>query len=107
MDKILEYNLKKWLCSFDNYAKIDEVRRNLMGSMLLDVWGTIKHWIGVTWAQSTYIIVVCVLGVCGLLLLSSYLKGNFNKGKKIKWGPLVLALVLFGLLALVSAARFA
>ncbi len=78
-----------------------------MNSMLLSFGGKIKDWVTITWSQTTYIIVVCVLGVCGLLLLSSYLKTNFNKGKKVKWGPLVLALILFGLLAAVTALRYA
>lgn len=78
-----------------------------MNSMLLSLWGKIRDWVSITWSQTTYIIVVCVLGVCGLLLLSTYLKSNFNKGKKIKWGPLVLALILFGLLAAITALRYA
>lgn len=79
----------------------------MLDSMLLNLWGKISDWVTNGWSQTTYIIVMCVLGVCGLLLLSSYLKGNFNKGKKIKWGPLVLALILFALLALITAARYA
>lgn len=79
----------------------------MIDSMLLSLWGKIREWITIGWSQTTYIIVVCVLGVCGLLLLSTYLKGNFNKGKKIKWAPLVLALILFALLAVISIARFA
>lgn len=77
-----------------------------MNGMLLSLWGKMSDWVSTKWNQTTYIIVVCVLGVCGLLLLSTYLKSNFNKGKKVKWGPLILALIMFGLLALVSALRF-
>ena len=77
-----------------------------MNGMLLSLWGKMSDWVSTKWTQTTYIIVVCILGVCGLLLLSTYLKSNFNKGKKVKWAPLILALILFGLLALVSALPF-
>ena len=77
-----------------------------MKGMLLSLWGKMSDWVSNGWTQTTYIIVMCILGVCGLLLLSTYLKSNFNKGKKIKWGPLVLALVLFGLMAFISALKY-
>ena len=77
-----------------------------MKGMLLSLWNKMSDWVSNGWTQTTYIIVMCILGVCGLLLLSTYLKSNFNKGKKIKWGPLVLALVLFGLMALISALKY-
>ena len=58
-----------------------------MNGMLLSLWGKMSDWVSTKWTQTTYIIVVCILGVCGLLLLSTYLKSNFNKGKKVKWAP--------------------
>ncbi len=78
-----------------------------MNGMLLSLWGKMRDWVTNGWTQTTYIIVVCILGVCGLLLLSTYLKKNFNKGKKVKWGPLILAIILFVLLGLVTALRYA
>ncbi len=78
-----------------------------MNSMLLSLWDDFRNWVTVGWSQTTYIIVVCVFGLCGLLSLLSFFKGNFNKGKKIKWGSLVIALIMFALLAVVSIARYA
>ncbi len=78
-----------------------------MNSMLLSLWDDFRNWITVGWSETTYIIVVCVFGICGLLSLLSFFKGNFNKGKKIKWGSLVIALIMFALLALVSIVRYA
>lgn len=78
-----------------------------MNSMLLSLWDDFRNWVTVGWSDTTYIIVVCVFGICGLLSLLSFFKGNFNKGKKVKWGSIVLSLVLFALLAVVSIARYA
>lgn len=77
-----------------------------MNSMLLSLWDDFTKWVSVDWSQTTYIIVVCIFGLLGLLSLLSFFKGNFDKGKKVKWSKLILALLLFGLLALVSFARF-
>ena len=77
-----------------------------MKSTLLNLWDRFSLWVSVEWNMTTYIIVVSVLGVGALLLLLSFLKGNFNKGKKIKWVNLVLALLMLGALALISYARF-
>lgn len=78
-----------------------------MVSMLCSLWDDFSKWVTVSWTQTTYIIVVCVFGLLGLMALLSFFKGSFDKGKKVKWGKLILALLLFGLLAVVSAARFA
>ena len=74
--------------------------------MLCSLWDDFKQWVTVGWNQTTYIIVVCVLGVLGLFSLLSFFKGSFNKGKKPKWLQLVFALLLFGILALITWARF-
>lgn len=77
-----------------------------MKSTLLNLWDRFSLWVSVEWNLTTYIIVSSFLGVGALLLLLSFLKGNFNKGKKIKWANLILAILLLGVLAVVSMARF-
>lgn len=77
-----------------------------MKSTLLNLWDRFSLWVSVEWNLTTYIIVASVLGVGAMLLLSNFLKGNFNKGKKIKWANLVLAILMLGCLALISFARF-
>lgn len=76
-------------------------------NMLLSIWDDFRNWVTIDWSQTTYILVVCIFGLCGLMALLSFFKGNFNKGKKIKWGKIVLAVFMFALLAVISAARYA
>lgn len=76
-------------------------------NMLLSIWDDFSNWVTLEWSQTTYILVICIFGLCGLMALLSFFKGNFNKGKKIKWGKIVLAVFMFALLAVVSYARFA
>ncbi len=78
-----------------------------MMSTICDVWGDFKNWVTTGWNQTTFIIVICVLGVCGLFMLLSFFKNSFNKGKRPKWFALILSLILFGLMALIFSARFA
>ena len=77
-----------------------------MLSTLCSIWDDFKSWVTVGWSQTTYIIVVCVLGVLGLFTLLSFFKKSFDKGKKPKWALLILAIILFAILALISWARF-
>ena len=77
-----------------------------MKSTLLNLWDRFSLWVSVEWNLTTYIIVASVLGVGAMLLLLNFLKGNFNKGKNIKWANLVLAILMIGCLALISFARF-
>ena len=77
-----------------------------MKSTLLNLWDRFSLWVSVEWNLTTYIIVASVLGVGAMLLLLNFLKGNFNKGKKIKWANLVLAILMLGCVALISFARF-
>ena len=79
-----------------------------MVSMLCSLWDDFSKWVSVDWSNTTYIIVVCVLGILGVMGLLSFLKGpKYNKDKKpFKWGTLVLSLLLFGILAIISCARF-
>ncbi len=77
-----------------------------MFSMLCSLWDNFTMWVSNGWSQTTYIIVVCVFGLCGLLALLSFFKKSFDKGKKPKWGMLILSLIMFALLAVVCVARF-
>lgn len=78
-----------------------------MNALLLSAWDDFSNWVTLGWNQTTFVIVVCVFGICGLLAFLSFFKGNFNKGKSIKWFKLVVALLMFALLAVVSAAKYA
>mgnify|MGYP001624776368 len=78
-----------------------------MFSMLCSLWDDFSMWVTNQWSQTTYIIVVCVLGVLGLMALLSFFKGSFDKGKKPKWGTLILSIILFAILAVICFARFA
>lgn len=78
-----------------------------MFSMLCSMWDDFSMWVTNQWTQTTFVIVVCIVGVLGLFALLSFFKGSFDKGKKPKWGTLILSIILFALLAVLSAARFA
>ena len=75
-------------------------------SMLLSLWTKFRQWVSVDWSNVTFAIVVGILGVVALMLLMSFLKGNYNKGKAIKWGNVVLLVVVLGILALLCFVRF-
>jgi len=75
--------------------------------MLLSLWGKFKQWVTVEWSELTFAITVGVLGCVALLLLVSFLKLNYNKGKAIKWGNLVLLIVILAIVAVLCFARFA
>ena len=77
-----------------------------MGEMVLSLWGKFKQWVSVDWSPLTFGLVVGVFGVIALLLLMSFLKENFNKGKAIKWANLVLLILLGAIIAVLSVARF-
>ena len=78
-----------------------------MKSMLLSLWTSFRKWVTVDWNPTTFYIVISVIGVCILFLLLGFLKGNYNKGKKIKWGNIVLLVLLGGVMGLLCYARFA
>jgi len=76
-------------------------------SMLCSLWNKISEWVS-NWPEVAFIIVVCTFGILGTMALLGFLKGpKYNKDKKpFKWGSLILCLLMYGLLALVCAARF-
>lgn len=80
-----------------------------MVSMLCSLWDDFSLWVTNGWSNLTFIFVVGFLGLFGLMGLLSFLKGpKYNKDKKpFKWGVLILSLLMFGLMAVVLAARFA
>ena len=87
--------------------KLTLLKEMRMKSMMLSLWDDFRKLVSVDMSQTTYIIIVCVLGICGMLALLSFFKGNYNKGKSVKWGKIVVAVLMFGILALLSAVRFA
>ncbi|MBP3619588.1 MAG: hypothetical protein J6J24_02890 [Clostridia bacterium] len=77
-----------------------------MFSMLCNIWDDFRLWISDTWSTTTFALVVSILSICGLLLFLKFFKASYNKGGKIKWFDLVLALLVFGLVAIIFIARF-
>ena len=75
-----------------------------MKSMICNIWNDFTAWV-LTWSQTTFIFVVCILGLLGLLALLSFFKKSINKDKRPKWGQLIIAVLMFALLAVVCAAR--
>ena len=77
-----------------------------MSSMLLGLWESFRKWVSVDWTTLTFAIVLSILGICVLMLLSTFLKENYNKGKSIKWGKIVLLVLLMGIMVLLFYVRF-
>jgi len=77
-----------------------------MSSMLLGIWESFRKWVSVDWSALTFAIVLSVFGICVLMLLSTFLKENYNKGKSIKWGKIVLLVLLMGIMVLLFYVRF-
>ena len=75
-----------------------------MKSMICNIWNEFTVWV-MSWSQVTYIIVICIFGLLGLLGLLSFFKKSVNKDKRPKWGVLIVAILMFALLAIVCAAR--
>lgn len=69
-------------------------------SMLCSFWDDVVNWVS-NWSQTTFIIVVCIFAICGLMGLLSFFKKSINKDKKPKWGVLVVSILCFVILALI------
>ena len=81
-----------------------------MNALLLGFWETIKHFVTVDLTPTTYGLLVGILAVLGLLAFLEFFKAatkSTEKGKSIKWGSFVLAVIVLGLVALLVSARFA
>lgn len=81
-----------------------------MNALLLGFWETIKHFVTVDLTTTTFGLLVGILGVLGLLAFLGFFKAatkSAEKGKSIKWGSFILAIIVLGLVALLVSARFA
>ena len=76
-----------------------------MMSMLCNVWQDFSNWIRLGWSDVTFGLVISIFALCGVLSLLTFFKKSFDKGKKPKWGMLVLAIIMFALLAGVACIR--
>ena len=83
-----------------------DIKEVIMSSMLLGIWESFRKWVSVDWSALTFAIVLSVFGICVLMLLSTFLKENYNKGKSIKWGKIVLLVLLMGVMVLLFYVRF-
>ena len=77
-----------------------------MLSMLCSMWDDFSNWVTNSWSDATFIIVVVIFGVLGLMALVSFFKKSFDKGKKPKWLTLILAIILLVLMGVVIYARY-
>ncbi len=76
-----------------------------MKSMMCNLWDKFSQWVSFEWSQLTFILVVCALLIMGLLAFLAFFKKSVNKDKRPKWGMLVLAIILFGLAAVLFFAN--
>lgn len=74
--------------------------------MLCSMWDDFSNWVTNTWSDATFIIVVVIFGVLGLMTLVSFLKGSFDKGKRPKWLTLILSIILLVLMGVLIYARY-
>ncbi len=83
-------------------------KEKIMISMLCNIWLDFCDWVSNDWTDLTFYIVVSILAICGLLSLSVFVKKsyNYNKDDKIKWGQLVLAILLIGIVVVLCVAKF-
>ena len=76
-----------------------------MKSMMCNLWDKFSQWVSFEWSQLTFILVVGALLIMGLLAFLAFFKKSVNKDKRPKWGMLVLAIILFGLAAVLFFAN--
>ena len=74
--------------------------------MLCDVWQDFCSWI-VGWGDIAFYVVVSVFAVIGLLAMVSFVKKSYAKEDKIKWGTLILTVIMFAIVAVLCIAKFA
>ncbi len=79
-----------------------------MRTMILSVWDDFSKWVSVDWSETTYIIIMCALGILAMMGILAFFKGDkYHKEQKpFKWATLVGCIICLGLIALFSAARF-
>lgn len=76
-----------------------------MISMMCNLWDNFSMWVSDKWSTTTFALVVSIFGLLGLMALLSFFKKSFDKGKRPKWGTLILSLLMFALMAVVFAAK--
>ena len=72
-----------------------------------ELWQKFSLWVTLEWSNLTFIAVITVFAVLGLMAVLSFFKKSVNKDKKPKWGPIVLCAISFIIVAVLCAARFA
>ena len=77
-----------------------------MMSMICNIWDDFSLWV-TSWADLTYILVMCAFSIVALVSILGFLKGNkFNRDKKpFKWASLVLALVMLAIILVLGLAK--
>lgn len=81
-----------------------------MNALLLGFWETIKRFVTIELTETTFGLLVGLLGLAGLFAFLGFFKAaskSVNGSKPVKWGSLILAIILFGLVALLCSVRFA
>ncbi len=76
-----------------------------MMSLLCNIWDKFSRWVSFEWSQLTFVLVICALAIMGLLAFLAFFKKSINKDKRPKWGMLVLAIIMFALMAVLFAAN--
>ncbi len=76
-------------------------------SMLCNLWTDFQDWISHDWSDVTFYIVISILTILGLLALSTFVKGSYNKEGKIKWLKLIGSIICLAVVAVLCVAKFA
>ena len=76
-----------------------------MSGMLCDVWQDFCFWV-VGWGDIAFWVVVSIFTVIGLLALVSFIKKSYDKDGKVTWGVLIMAIIVFAIVAVLCVAKF-
>ena len=76
-------------------------------SMLCNLWTDFQDWISHDWSDVTFYIVISILTILGLLALSTFVKGSYNKEGKIKGLKRVGSVICLAVVAVLCVAKFA
>lgn len=76
-------------------------------SMLCNLWTDFQDWISHGWSDVTFYIVISILTILGLLALSTFVKGSYNKEGKVKWLKLVGSIICLAVVTVLCVAKFA
>ena len=79
----------------------------MLCNVFQDLWQKFEMWVTLEWTPLTFGLLVSILGVVGCVGLLTFFKKSYGKADKPpKWGTLVVAILMFIILAIVCAARF-